>query len=216
MSKVNKKLLLITTLLCLLPIVFALFNYNKLPEQIPSHWNANGEINGYMEKNIFIFALPIGMALLNIFVIIFTHLDPKNKSNSRKILNYIYWIIPLVTLLVTTSSYYVALSSNKQFDITFIVFVFTSILFMIIGNYLPKIKPNYTIGIKVPWTLNDDDIWYATHRMAGPIWFISGLLVLVCGLLLKDNFAFIMMMVIISVAAIAPIIYSFMLYKNKK
>ena len=91
----------------------------------------------------------------------------------------------------------------------------TGLLFMIIGNYLPKVKQNNTIGIRVVWTLQDEENWSATHRFSGKLWMASGILCMLCGLFEESMAALVLYIVSIMAAAIISILYSYLFYKKK-
>lgn len=211
MKKINYKILLFATLACLSPILIGLFFYQQLPESMPSHWNINGEIDGYLPKNIAIFGIPALMAAINVFAIVATQLDPKRNSNPDKLVNKIYWLIPILSVFLSIITYRVALNDN--IEVTTYVVAFVGIVFMVIGNYLPKIKQNYTIGIKIPWTLNDEDVWFKTHRLAGIIWFVGGLIIFIFAFV-PGIFAAVALIIFTVAGTIIPSIYAYFSYKQ--
>ena len=212
MKKINRRVLLISTIGCLLPIIVGLILYDKLPAMLPTHFNSAGEVDSYSSKNFTVFGLPLLLAAINLITIIFVNIDPKRKLNQDNIINLIYWIIPVLTNIVCYASYFVAL--GYAINVTIIVEVFTGLLIMVIGNYLPKIKPNYTVGIKLPWTLNDDDNWYKTHRYSGKVWFVGGFL-LILSSFIPSAYQMFFFIIIISILVIIPFIYSYRLYLKK-
>lgn len=209
MKKINLKSLILSSAACLLPILVGLFFYDQLPEPMPSHWGINGEVNGYMSKNMVIFGMPVFLASLNAFVIAITQLDPKRRKNNDKLVYKIYWLMPVLTIFISGVTYAVALGNDLNVS-TYVV-GFVGVVFIIIGNYLPKVNQNYTIGIKVPWTLNSEAVWIKTHRMAGKIWFASGFAILISAFLPGLATAIIMGVVLV-VCVIVPIVYSFVQY----
>lgn len=94
------------------------------------------------------------------------------------------------------------------------MYPFLAVVFMLIGNYLPKCRPSYMLGLKLPWTLADEDNWHKTHRLAGPIWMLCGALLLVCPFL-SARLAMVFMIGVILVATCIPTVYSFLLAKQK-
>jgi len=92
--------------------------------------------------------------------------------------------------------------------------VLMGVLFIIVGNYLPKCKQNYTIGIKIPWTLDSEENWNQTHRMAGRLWVIGGIL-MIFAVFLPNKFMVAAMVVVLLVMVTVPMIYSYRLYKNR-
>jgi len=217
MKKINKKILLLTSLVCLIPLILGLILFNRLPDLLASHWNVSGIVDAYIPKLTFIIGFPLLMVFINFLVILATTLDPKRKHNSDQLVSFSYWIIPLLSLVVSTITYFFAL--GFPVNVSLIVTILCGLLLAVIGNYMPKIKPNYTIGIKVPWTLNDDDIWYATHRFAGPLWVIGGLLIIIYPLFTPPKLSFVLFLLTILILTIVPIFYAYLKAKsssNKK
>lgn len=210
MIKKNFKTLLITSIIILLPIIAGLLLWNQLPEQIPSHWNVNGEIDGYTKKEIVVFLIPIIMLTIQWLCAFITGLDPKIENISHKSMNLVLWIIPCINFSINTIMYLTAL--NKPVPVNIVSPMLCGIVFIIIGNHLPKCKQTYTIGIKIPWTLDDEDNWNKTHRLAGKLWVVGGLLILATSFL---ETIFIPLGIAL-LMTIIPVIYSYLLFKNSK
>ena len=120
----------------------------------------------------------------------------------------ILWLVPVVSVITCMSIYGLAL--GMDIDIGVIVNIMVGIMFIILGNYVHKVKQNYTVGMKLPWTLNSEENWNRTTRMTGWILILSGLLFLMNSLLLKTEIVFAVILLVILV----PMIYSFILYKK--
>ena len=154
MLRKNKKKLIISSAVILLPILFGLIFWNVLPEKMPIHWGIDGNIDGHSGKAFAIFFLPLFMLASHWFCIFCTLLDPKNKEQSNKAFGMVIWIIPIVTLFSSGMIY--AASFGWIMKIDYIGTTLFGLLFLIIGNYLPKCKQNYTIGIRVKWALENE------------------------------------------------------------
>lgn len=209
MIKKYLPILIITTLITLIPMLVGVIMWDKLPDEMPIHWNAQGEVDSYGSKAFTVFGLSALMVLFHIVCFLATLVDPKKKNVDGKPLVLVLWIIPVITLTCFFSVYSVALGSEISVEklITFVV----GVVFAVIGNYLPKCRQNYTIGIKIPWTLNDEDNWNKTHRFAGILWTVCGVLIAVTSYF--THFAVFIVLVGLMVAA--PIIYSFCCYKMR-
>lgn len=120
----------------------------------------------------------------------------------------ILWLVPVVSVITCMSIYGLAL--GMDIDIGVIVNIMVGIMFIILGNYVHKVKQNYTVGMKLPWTLNSEENWNRTNRMTGWVLILSGLLFLMNSLLLKTEIVFAVILLVILV----PMIYSFILYKK--
>ena len=174
--KINKKLVLFTSILILLPSLVGCVFWNQLPEEIPTHFNLLGQADGYNHKMSTIFGLPALMLLMHWVLLFLMIKDPKSSNISSKIQVLIYWIIPFVSCLSMISIYGESLGYSMMSGI--LAQIFMGVLMIVIGNYLPKTRRNYIIGIRLPWTLENDENWRKTHRLAGKIWVLGGLLLI--------------------------------------
>lgn len=192
-------------------ILFAIVNiifYKKMPDTIPTHWNINNEIDDYSSKFSAFIKTPMFLILLNIFSCFMLDNDPKNKNVNNLIILIGKATVPLILLITYMISVFYGL--DKKINVMVIVSVFVGFLLIVMGNYLPKTKRNYTVGIKIPWTLNSDENWNKTHRLAGYLFILGGILFLINPFIGKNYYIFI----ILAVTSIIPTIYSFYLYKN--
>ncbi len=209
MLKKYKSTIILTSVLTLLPIVAGMILWNRLPAQIATHFGTDNQPDGFSSKAFAVFGLPLIMLGIHLLCIITTNLDPKGKNISGKAIGVVLWIIPLTSLLLMSVTYAYALGSKIR--IGFIVIMFLGILFILLGNYMPKTKLNYTFGLRIPWTLNDEDNWVKTHRLAGKIMVLGG--AIICATAIFEN-PFIFFPVVI-VMTVGPVIYSYKLHKDK-
>ena len=208
MIKKNLKTLLIASVVTLLPMVAGLVLWNKLPEQMPFHWNAAGEVDDWTSKAFAVFGMPCLLAALEWICAFATGADPKKQNHSDKTMQLVLWIIPVISVLLHAFVYSSALGKGLEIEVTMPVFF--GLLFAIIGNYLPKGKQNYTIGIRIPWTLNSEENWNRTHRFAGRLWVVGGLVIIATSFL--GNFW--IFVGITFLMAMVPIIYSYILHRK--
>ena len=208
MIKKNWKVLLITSVAILLPMLAGVILWNQLPEQIPSHWNAVGEIDGWSSKPFAVFGMPLILLAAQWLCVLGTGTDPKKNNHPQKILHLVLWIIPVLSALLHAIVYAVALGRDVRVETVMPVFI--GILLAIIGNYLPKCKQNYTIGIKIPWTLNSEENWNRTHRFAGRLWVVCGLAIMLTGFF----GGFWVFLPIVLLMVLAPFVYSYVLHRK--
>ncbi len=209
--KKNKWKIIISSLITLLPIVAGVILWDKLPDMVPSHWGPTGEVDGYSSKGFFVFGLPLLMLGLNILGTIATGLDPKNKNHEGKPLILVYAIIPALSILLSVATYFAAF--QLPIPVLNMVSAAFGLMFVIIGNYLPKCKPSYTIGIKISWTLNSEKNWVATHRMAGKLWVIAGILIMLTALLPAKLIVWFVIPILLA-SVVIPFVYSYNYYKK--
>lgn len=192
-------------------LLFALVNllfYKKMPETLPTHWGFNNKIDGYSSKFTTLITTPLLLILLNIFSCFMLDNDPKNKDKNNFVITIGKATIPLVMLITFVISVFYGL--GKKINVMVIISIFVGFLLILIGNYLPKTKRNYTVGIKLPWTLNSDENWNKTHRLAGYFFILGGIFFLLTPFIGNEYLIFLTFMII----GIIPAIYSFYLYKN--
>ena len=175
-------LLGITSAVILMQMLVGVLLWNRLPETIATHFDFHNEPNGWSSRPFAVFGMPLLLLGLHWMCILLSGLPGFAKPEaSPKLQRLLLLVIPAVSLLVTVMIYGYALGA--AFNIARIVWVFVGVIFAAVGNYLPKIRRNAFTGIRLPWTLMDDEVWNRTHRFSGPVWVVGGLLMIVCGLI---------------------------------
>lgn len=210
MIKKHLKTIIITSVITLIPMLVGLILWNKLPAELPVHFGINNEPDNYGSKAFVVFGMPILMLAMHFVCILATKVDPKMSNLSDKVFTIVLYIIPAVSLLICSMIYPIALGNEMRVGL--IVILFMGLLFTVSGNYLPKCKPSYTVGIKLPWTLDDSENWTKTHALAGKLWVAGGLLIIATAFLENPVIFF----SIVVVMVLVPTVYSCLLYKNKK
>lgn len=198
-----------------IPFLYLAYIWEKLPEKVPLHWNIKGEIDRYGSKTELLLIAILLPLLTYILFLIIPKIDPKGKI--RKMGNKYQKIKFLLTTfmsILATFIIYTALHQSLANPNYIILLI--GILYIILGNYFKTLKPNYFIGIKTPWTLENEIVWKKTHQLAGKMWFIAGLIIVINSLFLKKQINFILFFSITIIITILPIFYSFLEYKNGK
>lgn len=212
MIKNNKIKLIISSIIIILPMFVGLLLWDKLPEKMVVHFGINNEADGFTSKYFTVFGMPIVLLALQWLGTIVTAFDRKNKDQNKKIFGMVFWIVPLISVFANGVIYAYALGKNV--DVGFFALVLLGLMFMVIGNYLPKCKQNNTIGIKLPWTLKDEIVWQKTHRLSGIVWVIGGIIVFASAFLPMDKFLFVPVAAIL-LMVIIPLVYSIAIYKRR-
>ncbi len=212
MIKTNKWKLILSSIATLLPVLIGVIFWNDLPVQMTTHWGFDGNADGWSSKTFVVFGLPLTMLAIHWICIFFTAKDPKNKNQNQKVFGMVLWISPILSFFVNGIIY--ADAFGKEFKIEVITLLLIGLMFVIIGNYLPKCKQNYTIGIKVTWALENEENWNATHRLGGKVWVIGGLLLMACVFLPEAAVSW-ALLIILPVMAAIPIIYSYVYYRKQ-
>ena len=153
-----------------------------------------------------VFLRPLLLLAAHYLVLFLVFRDAKNRNQSKKVVGLLFWMIPAVSILVSGITYAVALGWN--FRLAGLLFAGLGLMFAAIGNYLPKCRPNRTVGIRISWTLGSEENWIATHRFAGKVWVIGGL-IMVLAALLPEVPRIIVTVLAVAALSILPIAYSY-------
>ena len=205
----NKKTLIITSLICLLPMLVGALVYSRLPEQVATHFDLQGNPDGWSSRPFAVFGLPGILLAVNLLIPFALQADPKHKNMSGALVNIVIWTVPVVSLLCSGLTLGRALGYDLRIEV--VLPVFMGVLFILIGNYLPKTKQSYTMGIKLPWTLASEENWNRTHRLAGFLWVLGGAYFIVMSLIGWSLIAF---LIPIALMVLVPTVYSYLLYRK--
>lgn len=208
MIKKYLRTLIITSLVLLIPVIVGLLLWDKFPEQLPIHWNINGEIDNWGSKTLVVFGLPAFMLALQWLCFIACTADPKYKNYNSKMVKLALWICPVIGLVLCILVYPSALGYTVPVEVVMPLLV--GAMFIVIGNWLPKCQQTYTMGIKLPWTFASEENWNATHRFGGKVWVIGGIVTMLTALI--GNFWILLVVLILMV--ILPTGYSYLYYRN--
>ena len=211
MLRANRKTLIITSIVTILPMLIGVICWNRLPDVMATHFGLNNEANGFSSKALAVFGLPAFLLAILWVGAFVTSRDPKKQNISPKVFSLTLWIVPVLSLFVAAIMYPINL--GYKLDVIFFAELLLGLLFIIIGNYLPKARQNYTIGIKIPWTLANEENWNRTHRLAGYLWMIFGILMILIGVTRFVPAAWLIGIILMTV--LVPCIYSFWLHASK-
>lgn len=192
--------------------IFAVIYYPNLPEMMPMHWNLIGQADSYMPKNQAIIIMPLVAVLMMIMYLVLPLIDPKKDKYSLFKREWEIIQTGFICFIAYMQFIVLYLSLNPQARMLPLMFIGLGSLYVLIGNYLSKIRQNYFVGIKVPWTLANEDNWNKTHRYASWCFVIAGVATLA-----ESYFLWHAPVVIfggIFMAGLLPVIYSFLLFKK--
>lgn len=196
-----------------LPFIYLAYIWNELPEKVPMHWNIKGEIDRFGEKSELLL-IPILLPLLvYIIFLIVPKTDPKNKI-SKMGNKYQHIKILLTTFMSILALFIIYTAKNQSFANPNYIVLLVGILYIILGNYFKTIKANYFIGIRTPWTLENETVWKETHKLGGKMWFVGGIIVVISSLILEKQLNFTIFMIITGIITIIPIAYSYFKFKK--
>ena len=190
--------------------IVTVFVYPSLPDPMPSHWNATGEIDGTMALPWGAFLLPI-VTLSSWFLFLVTvYISPKGFRLDKFL--PVVGILQLATTLFMLGIGVLVLLSAKGYQINAEYFFGPAmgLLLIVLGNYMSKLRKNFFMGIKTPWTLASDEVWDRTHRLAGKTFVAGGILFFFLPFINKSWY----LVSVILFASLTPVIYSFVIYKQ--
>lgn len=176
------KKLTITSLVTLLPMAAGLLLWQHLPETIATHWDAQGVPNGYSSRAFAVLGIPLFLLLCHLMCFLITQADPKRRGIPSKMLTLVLWICPMISV-VCIGIVVLGGALGLHVRVEMLVPLLMGALYVVIGNLLPKCRQSYTLGIRLPWTLNSAENWTRTHRMAGIVWVIGGIAAMLCALI---------------------------------
>ncbi len=213
----KNKIFFIVILLLLIPVIYLASIWSSLPATVPMRFTLQGEVDRYGNKNeVIVLVAMLSLVALLVFILLSNvhRIAPKmasaeNKNRMQKISLFIVAFMVAVQCWIL----YITQKSELVFSLKFIL-IAVWLLFAIIGNYMPNMKPNYVAGFRLPWALKNEDNWRKTHHIAGRLWFGGGLLSAVLCFLLPFKFAVISSILIFSVLILWPTIYSYQLHKK--
>lgn len=173
-------------------------------------------VTGGLTTNHMMIASGIQTVLLlfvHVLCLFFTMKDKGNQNQSKKAMGMVFWIVPVISFFATGICMKAAF--QLPYDLTFFVFAALGFIFMMIGNYLPKCRRNFSLGIKIKWTLCNDENWNATHRFGGKVWVLGGAALLILAFV-PDRVSFVVLFPVILIMIFAPFLYSYLYYRKQK
>jgi len=207
-----RKIILIVLIILFLSFLAGIFFYPYLPERMASHWNAQGQANDYVSKWWGTFLLPLITAGLLIVMIFLPKLDPLKKNVELFQKHYDYFILALVLFLTYLYALTLLWNLNLKFNFTLAIVPAFSVLFYGVGILISKAKRNYFIGIRTPWTLNNEEVWNKTHQLGGKLFKIAAIVSLLS--LLIPKYAIVLVIVPILGVSLFTVFYSYWIYKQ--
>lgn len=211
--KQTKLNIILSCIVLLSPMIFGMIVWNKLPESMPIHWGVNGEADRWSSKPFAVFVLPLLILAIHGICIFASRKDFRDKKQSPKVMGLVLWICPLLSVMANSLTY--AISLGKEINVLFVVSLTMGALFVLIGNYLPKCQQNRTVGIRIIWTLKNEANWNATHRFAGKVWVIGGLLLMASSLLPYSILPWAMIALLVVFISL-PVLYSYRFYRKER
>jgi len=197
-----------------IPLIAAILIYPYMPDMVPTHWNTQGEVDRYSSKEFGTFFLPVLNIGLYILFLVLPHLDPKRANyekffGSYRLIRYATHVFFLFMFAIT-----VLVSLGYSVDIGLWVAAGVAVLFIIMGNIMGRVRHNYFVGFRYPWTLANEEVWRKTHQIGSKAMVLGGIIALIGVLLTEDNARFIILMSGIFIPTIFTTVYSYLVFRK--
>lgn len=197
----------------LMPFVYLAFIWNTLPNKVPTHWNYKGEVDHWGDKFSLIgmlFMLPV---LVYVLLLVVPKIDPKKRI---ALMGGKYYQLKFILVLIMSmlALFILYIAKNQSVSNPNLNLAFVGVLVLALGNYFKVVQPNYFIGIRTPWTLENNEVWKLTHVFASKLWFIGGLLIILVTLTFPDQFIIYAFASILGILLLVPMVYSYIKFKE--
>ena len=200
-------------ILLLAPFVVSLILSDRVPDTVPTHFNLQGEADDYGPKWIILYMLPALGLVIYLGLLFLPGIDPKKKiEEAQKPITAIRLVMAL--FMIGLYSIMMLIVTGSDIDINSYVFIAVGILFIGFGNYMNSVKPNYFIGLRTPWTLENPIVWKKTHRLGSKIWMVGGIIIVVSKLIFSQQVNSIVFGFTIGVMVVVPLVYSYLEFKK--
>jgi len=201
--------------LIILTIAASVFFYNNLPERIATHWNFAGEIDGWGSGKVQAIAIPLMAVGMYLLFLLLPYIDPKKERYEQ--FSKIYHIFKTMILVLLVIIYFVIGLNGLGYDLPvgMIIPGLIGLLFIVIGNYMGKIKRNWFMGIRTPWTLSSEEVWNKTHRFGGKMFILGGLL-MIAEIFVPVSWKLPIFIIMIAALTLGTMGYSYLVYLKEK
>ncbi|RJS70761.1 MAG: SdpI family protein [Candidatus Syntrophoarchaeum sp. WYZ-LMO15] len=204
---------IIVFVIILLSFIVGIYFYPQMPDKMASHWNAKGEVDGYMSKFWGLFLMPLVSVVLFLLFITIPQIDPL-KHNLEKFRRYYDgFIVLIIVFLFYLYLLTILWNIGIRFEMVQLLVPAFGILFYYCGILIENAKRNWFIGIRTPWTLSNDVVWDKTHKIGGKLFKAAGLVAFI-GIFLK-NYALFFVLLPVILVAVYTVIYSYAAYQKE-
>ncbi len=189
----------------------AAYLYPDLPDQIPTHWNIKGEVDDYTAKPWGVAIMPLGAIFVFVVMRLIPIISPKGfrTDNFMDVVNV--FTVAIVGFMSGVAVLVLLEANGQDVRINEMIFAGVGLMFIVLGNYMGKVRKNFFIGIRTPWTLASDEVWSRTHRLGGKVFVLIGIFMMLNSFV---RFPVQWLIASIVVVALVPVIYSYVIYRR--
>jgi uncharacterized membrane protein len=216
MKKTSPVGTIVIFLIIILPLAYAASIYSALPATIPIHFSLSGKVDRYGDKNnIWFVSILLASVSAATYLLVknLPRIDPKKMAGQSPQLFHKIAVV-IVIFLCALNLLLIYSMQSGSINIGNLLLPLLGLMFLVLGNYMHSVKPNYFVGFRVPWTLENEDNWRKTHQLMGKVWVAGGLLITIATLLLPANFGFFVFMGIIFIMVTVPAVFSYRYFKK--
>jgi len=201
----------ISLALCLLAFGFSARMYPQLPNPVPTHWDAAGKVNGYTTKPWGVFLMPLMTLVLWLLMLVLPRIAPKGYRLDSFLDAYGAIVLAIMGTLFALTVVVLLQAAGMHFDLLRLVTLAVGVLMIVMGNYMGKLRKNFFVGIRTPWTLANDEVWVHTHRVGGWLFVLAGALCVLSPAFGGGN---LVLLIAVTAAVLIPVGYSYFLYRK--
>lgn len=195
--------------------IASFYFYAHFPESVPTHWDFQGEVNGWSPSWVAAFVFPAVAVGVYFLFLALPYLDPKKERYTQ--FSKVYHVFKGMIVVFMSLVYFAASLNGLGYNVpiqTYVPFLI-GLMFIVLGNYMSKIKPNWFMGIRTPWTLSSEEVWNKTHRFGAKVFMFGGV-VLMCMNVLPVGFRMPLFIVAVVTMSLGTVVYSFIIYKKEE
>lgn len=203
-------------LLIALAFAISIVVYNRLPDPMPTHWNMHGEVDGYGSRLVGAFLMPLIMIAIAALIPVLPKIDPRGRNYEKFDTTYFTIMNATITLMLVIHVFALAAALGLNISVGGLVPAAVGLLLIVVGNLLPRVRPNWMVGIRNPWTLSSNRVWERAHRVGGYMMLALGVLLLLSGPLAPPMTTFVLTLGGVIAIGIGLTIYSYVLWRKEK
>lgn len=212
--QIKRTALVLIAILAIAPLILAVCFYSALPDEIVMQWGFNGSVD-YRPKAQLLMMSALS-PVLAIAMLVTPKIDPRGQNYKRFGSTYQGLIIVVLAFLLMMNAIVISEAFYPgKISVHYIVTIGVGLLFIFLGNMLPKVKSNFYVGIKTPWTISDPDVWFKTNRLGGYMFFACGFVLCAAPFILSEKMTFAVIIAVIAAVAIIPTVMSYIWYRQK-
>ena len=188
--------------------------FNRLPDQVPTHWNAHGEVNGMSSRAFAAWLVPGILAIMALVLPFLPTIDPRRANFEKFQGSYDLVVNTVITMVALLHVAMLGSALGWPIAMARLTPLMMGAVFLLLGNVLPRARPNWWFGIRTPWTLSNDRVWERTHRVGGYFFAGAGVLLMLAALL-PPAMALPVIVVVAVTAGVVPLVYSYVAWRQE-